>query len=186
MTTRMPALTVISPDRNDAEGPMIFLAGPIQGAADWQSGTVRSIREASGAVHIASPRRSDKELGEFSDDMYNEQVDWEHHYLARAMRHGVIMFWLAREAEHVCDRVYAQTTRFELGEVVALHRTFGVHVVIGFDEGFSNTRYLRRTIARKTPGIVMVDSLDAAWRAALDIALAARPNKRIPFGDIIA
>jgi len=95
--------------------------------------------------------------GEFSDDMYAAQADWEHEWLASAARRGVIMFWLAKEAVHDCGRAYAQTTRFELGEAVALHYASErrgerlVRAVVGIEDGYTGARYVRRTVSKKRP-----------------------------------
>src|SRR5215475_9004104 len=92
--------------------PVIFLAGPIQGAGDWQAEASTIILARRPGVVIASPRRAYLP-GEFD---YGKQVDWETHHLRRAAKNGVILFWLAREVEPVPARAYAQTSRFELGE----------------------------------------------------------------------
>lgn len=147
----------------DIAGPLIFLAGPIQGALDWHAEAIARLR-AGGATAVASPKAIEKH------DYYNEQVAWEHHHLERAGRHGVILFWLAREAQHVCDRAYAQTTRFELGEAVTLHRWQGIKVVVGIEDGFSNARYLRLTIAKKAPGIPLCTTLPQTCEVAMLLA----------------
>src|SRR5262249_53460006 len=141
---------------------LIFLAGPIQGAPDWQAEAIALLHHAPGLT-IANPRR-DRYDGA---NAYVEQVAWEHHHLQRAGDSGVALFWLAREAEHFCDRAYAQTTRFELGEAVTLHRWQGIKVVVGIDEGFSNARYLRYTLPRKAPNIPLRSTLREACEAAL-------------------
>jgi hypothetical protein len=147
-------------------GPLIFLAGPIQGAADWQSSAITFLQTYS-HLNIASPRRATNWNERLSIEAYNEQVDWEHHHLERSAAEGVILFWLAREAEHVCDRAYAQTTRFELGEAVTLHRWHGTKVVVGIDLGFTNARYLKKTIAHKAPGIPLCFDLKDTCEAAV-------------------
>src|SRR4051794_35861268 len=93
-------------------GPLVFLAGPIHGAPDWQSQAIAVLQGIAPALHIACPRRI-RPTGPFN---FNAQVDWETHHLRRAAEHGAILFWLASEVEHDCGRAYAQTTRFELGE----------------------------------------------------------------------
>src|SRR5690242_6270198 len=99
--------TVLRPPHySDMAGPIVFLAGPIQGAPDWQFEAVELLHAGDHRLNIASPRRL--EAWNTGND-YNEQVDWETHHLRQAAREGVILFWLAREAEHRCDRAYAQT-----------------------------------------------------------------------------
>lgn len=168
----MSGQTIIAPVYADPEpvGPLIFLAGPIQSAADWQTGALRRLRELDAVVHLASPRRPIPAGGDFAPDEYRRQVDWEHHYLDRAAADGVIMFWLAKEAKHDCGRAYAQTTRFELGEAMALHQAHGVKVVVGIESGFTNARYLTYTLGKKAPRIPLAVSLDELCRRAVELA----------------
>lgn len=163
------------PDYVRDSAPLVFLAGPIQGAPDWQCKAVNILTSGSirKRIRIACPRRPEDGRGDFSPEKYNEQVDWEHYHLYRAGLHGTVMFWLAKELVHDCSRAYAQTTRFELGEAVALHATRGISVVVGIEEGFSNARYIRRTLAAKAPRIPVLPTLESTCTAAID-ALASR------------
>lgn len=165
---------LLPPEYHRVDGPLIFLAGPIQGAPDWQDRAIGLFAPHRG-LSVASPRRPATTASEFTEADYNAQVDWEHHYLDRAGREGAILFWLAAEAEHDCARAYAQTTRFELGEAVTLHCLRGVQVVVGIEAGFTNARYLRRTLAKKAPFIPVRDTLEAACAAALDLIRHRRP-----------
>lgn len=134
--------------------PVIFLAGPIQGAPNWQERAVSELTSAcadidnSHTLTIANPRRATMFHGEFGLEMYQQQVRWERLWLRRAAVRGLIVFWLAKEEQHRCDRAYAQTTRFELGEA------FGRYIeqdtphcsppfFIGMEEGFTGTKYVR-------------------------------------------
>lgn len=145
-------------DFHDTE-PLIFLAGPIQGGPDWQTDAVAHMHGIDPSIAIASPRRLALTRGEFDADMYHEQVTWEHRHLEMAATNGVILFWLAKEAEHRCDRAYAQTTRLELGIALGWHQFRGSRVVVGVEGGFSNARYIRHTLANKYPGVPVLDSL---------------------------
>ena len=161
---------IIAPNYIEVEGPLVFLAGPIQGAPDWQSEAIEILKTIK-PVHIASPRRPVKILGDFAEKDYHAQVEWEHHYLDYAARHGVTLFWLANAVEHIPGRPYAQTTRFELGEAVARHYLSGINVVVGIEKGFSNERYLRKTIMAKAPDIPILDSLEEICRASVEMAV---------------
>ena len=152
----------------DLSGPLIFLAGPIQGAPAWHGDAIAILRAGSG-VHIASPARPDSTGGAYPEDVYKEQVAWEHYHLERAANDGILLFWLAREFRHQCDRAYAQTTRFELGEAVTLHRWRDTRVVVGIEQGFSNARYLRTTISRKAPSIPLCSTLQQTCETALKL-----------------
>jgi hypothetical protein len=152
------------PHYRDLSGPLVFLAGPIQGAPNWQTDAAALLLPR---VHVANPKQPDMGQADFGPERYRQQVEWEHHHLEKAGRQGVILFWLAKEIEHRCDRAYAQTTRFELGEAVTLHRWQGIKVVVGLEAGFSNARYLRQTIATKAPGIPLGSTLPETCAAAL-------------------
>jgi hypothetical protein len=59
------------------EGPLVFLAGPIQGAPHWQADAIRWFAEYAPTISVASPRRVDRSR-EFD---YAAQVDWETYHL---------------------------------------------------------------------------------------------------------
>ncbi len=152
-----PPEIVETPDR------IIFLAGPIQGAPDWQAVAVRTIHDIDSSVVVASPRK-DYAPGMF---VYERQVDWETHFLRRAGRTGVIAFWLAGQTTETPGRAYAQTTRFELGEWKMRHERDGVKVTIGIEENFGNARYIRRRLGQDAPEIMITDSLEAMCENAV-------------------
>ncbi len=158
------------PEQQPVSRPLIFLGGPIQGAPDWQKQAIAFISAEAPDIDIASPRRPTVTEGEFAEDEYMKQVNWEHEHLAMAAMRGVTLFWLAAEAEHVPGRSYAQTTRFELGEAVTAHRYGGTSVVVGIEKGFTNARYLRFTIGKKAPSIPLCDTLEDTCRQAIALA----------------
>lgn len=156
--------TIIAPEYvENISKPVIFLAGPIQGADDWQTEAMNYIKSKNPNIIIASPRRD-----KFSRDFkYDEQVDWETHYLNEAAKKGGIIFWLAKEKEHIEGRDYAQTSRFELGEWKAKHEIYGVKLVIGIEPGFSGERYIRKRLSQDCPEIEIQDTLEATCQKAL-------------------
>ena len=147
-------------------GPLVFLAGPIQGAPDWQADAIRWFAEHAPAIHVASPRRLDRSR-QFD---YAAQVEWETHFLRLAAADGVILFWLAREAEIVPGRVYAQTTRFELAEWKVRHERDGVRLAVGIEEGFSGERYIRHRFGQDCPRVPLLSSLADVCAAAAEPA----------------
>jgi hypothetical protein len=149
------------------EGPLVFLAGPIQGAPDWQSEALRLLANAAPTLHVASPRRAYLP-GEFD---YAAQVDWETRHLRRAAERGVVLFWLAREVLSHPGRAYAQTTRFELAEWKVRHERDGAKLVVGIENGFTGERYIRRRLSQDCPAVPLVDSLAEACRLAAELAL---------------
>lgn len=160
---------VLPPNYPTVEGPVIFLAGPIQGASMWQTKAIEYIHSKAPQLWIASPR-----CGQFRTNdnfVYNEQVDWETTFLRRAADQGTIMFWLAKEEIHHPERAYAQTTRFELAEWKIRHERGGINLILGIEPGFSNERYIRRRFGQDCPKIQVQDTLEATCQAAIDASL---------------
>jgi len=169
----MTGTILLPPAYQELTGPVIFLAGPIQGAYDWQSLASQQISAAG--VHVASPRRTTEaqyQKGNFPQEMYNEQVDWETHYLRRAAQDGVVLFWLAKESRHTCDRAYAQTTRFELGEWKVRHERDGTKLVVGIEQGFTNAKYIRRRLAQDCINVPVCSTLEESCERAIRICTA--------------
>jgi len=152
------------PEIVSVEGGVIFLAGPIQGASLWQEDAARIIGALDDGIIIACPRRNVFDGGDFR---YQSQIDWETHYLRLAGRRGVVLFWLAKEHKHDCDRAYAQTSRFELGEWKVRHERDGAKLVLGIEPGFTNERYIHHRMAQDCPEVAIHESLDEACRAAI-------------------
>ena len=153
------------PDIVETRGPVVFLAGPIQGGSDWQSDAIRIMGESGKRFDIANPRK-DYAPGTF---VYEHQVDWETTYLKRAGAEGVVLFWLARQAYDTPGRPYAQTSRFELGEWMVRATHEGAKVVIGIEEGFSNERYIRRRFGQEHRSIQVQSRLEDVCMEALRI-----------------
>lgn len=154
------------PEIVETEGPVIFLAGPIQGGPDWQTTAAGFIHDIDPEITVASPRKDYPE-GSF---VYERQVDWETHFLRTAGKAGVIAFWLAAQVEETPGRAYAQTTRFELAEWKMRHEYEGTKLTIGIEEGFGNARYIRRRFSQDTPDVKIVDSLEELSRNAVELA----------------
>ena len=155
------------------DAPLIFLAGPITGAYDWQSQAIDIIQETAPDLYIASPRRktSFRDYPEgFRIKMFNEQVDWETYHLNQAAENGSILFWLAKEFEHSCDSAYAQTTRWELAEWKVKHERDGARLALGIEDGFSGRRYIKRRIMQDSPGIRIHSTLEDTCNEAIGLA----------------
>lgn len=168
----MPKKLIIPPAYEEINGPIIFLAGPIQSAERWQDEAIKIIHENSD-IAIASPRRLGEFEGDFSQEMYNEQVDWETFHLRKAGSNGAIIFWLAKEAKHKCDRAFAQTTRFELAEWKVRHERDNVNLVIGIEDGFTNARYIRRRFSQDCPKVKICSTLEKTCLEAIKLLKAA-------------
>ncbi|MBR1915687.1 MAG: nucleoside 2-deoxyribosyltransferase domain-containing protein, partial [Alphaproteobacteria bacterium] len=140
----MELITPTSPVQNCFNKKIVFLAGPIKGAPDWQSQAVKDFADLD--VYVANPRREN--VVNFNLDL---QVDWESKFLALA---DVIMFWIPAKESDVAGRDYAQTSRFELAEWMA--KTHYNHtrkqVVVGIDDAFFGKSYIiKRLQAENVP-----------------------------------
>lgn len=132
---------------------LIFLAGPIQGTDEWQTRAAEIIHSLDSNIEIASPRRLD-----FKPEDYYDQVDWETYHLHAA---DGVLFWLANETQHLCERAYAQTTRFELGEWTMRYNFMrDFELSIGADSNFTNTRYISHRLSQELPEIKIYTTLE--------------------------
>jgi len=154
------------PEIVETDGPVIFLAGPIQGAPEWQSEAASTIHDIDPSIIVASPRRDYPE-GTF---VYEKQVDWETHFLRTAGRMGVVGFWLAAQTVETPGRAYAQTSRFELAEWKMRHEYEGTKLTLGIEKGFGNARYIRRRFNQDCPGVKIADNLPEMCLNAVDLA----------------
>ena len=154
------------PEIIETDGVLIFLAGPIQGALDWQTKAASKIHELDPSIVVASPRKDYPE-GTF---VYEKQVDWETHFLRQAGRIGVIGFWLAAQTVETPGRAYAQTTRFELAEWKMRHEYEGVKLTLGIEDGFGNARYIKRRFNQDCPDVSIADNLHGMCANAVDLA----------------
>lgn len=162
---------VISPiDYTEINEPLIFLGGPIQGAPNWQSRAIEIIHGENPNLWIANPRRDYLP----KDFKYQEQVKWERHYLQKASKREVVMFWLAKEVEHDPKRAYAQTSRVELAELKGrIPHATDIKLVLGFEEGFSGARYLKYIFLNDCPYVPMLDNLQNTCQKAVEIITVA-------------
>ncbi len=121
---------------------VIFLAGPIQGAPDWQAEVIdifRSLPLSVPTLRFANPRRG----GLDEDFNYRIQTRWERKHLFRSMKLGASLFWLACKDESLpykTGRAYGQTTRFEMAMAYTRALTDkSVHISFGMEEGYKGS-----------------------------------------------
>ena len=108
----------------------IFLAGPIQGAPDWQ----HSVPKIPGVIWIC-PRRDSYENFD-----YDEQTSWETIGLRIS---DAILFWIpAPEKEVEGGHCYAQTTRIEFGENLAR----GKKIFVGIYPEYNGRKYFQNKL----------------------------------------
>jgi hypothetical protein len=139
----------------------LFLAGPIEGADDWQSRTIEIIRSTGShtlnLIHIFNPRRQTEMRDTRLDpENYKIQTFWEQDQLALAADIGAHLFWLeARNPKlpYTSGREYARTTIKELCmSIGGIFYGDGIKMAVGIDPDFDdpshNLRYCRETLKR--------------------------------------
>lgn len=140
------------------DAPLIFLAGPVQGAPNYHDAFARTILEARPEVAVASPRRTEVDQLRFDSD---EQVKWEIASRDRAYRHGVTGIWFAAQdfsdTTYPSGRPYAQTTRIEFGETIDRYvENPSTKFVLGFDPEYAggSEGYMRRLMGHHGLSVV--------------------------------
>lgn len=129
----------------------VFLAGPIQGAPDWQGEIGQYIDLES--VEWLSPRRDNYEMTDSNYDTM--QIDWETDALNYA---DIILVWIPEPVKNIYGRSYAQTTRFEIAENLA----HGKKMIIGTYKDFPGRKYFEYKVGKydNIIGNKICDSLD--------------------------
>ncbi len=166
-------------DNFSAKDPALFLAGPIQGAPDWQSQAVHllsGLYKGSRPLLVFNPRHQYNE-GEFNKDI---QVQWEKNHLLRAGKLGAIMFWFARRDESLPyeeGRLYAQTSRIEFGRIIGwkdYNRL--INTAVGIEDGYiGNEHYIRSTAFEHSIPVYssLAEVCDEAGRLTMKLASAS-------------
>lgn len=163
----MASRIITAPDdiqaTNSLEGPLVYLHGPIQGACHWQTDAIDVLVRLAPHLTVASPRA-------LAFQGNNEaHLAWEQAFLERAARHGVILFWLARETQHRCNRSYASQVRFDLGEWAARSRAQArACIVVGIERGFTGRVHLERRLTQTYPHIPICRTLRQTCTAAVE------------------
>lgn len=167
--TRNPPNLILPPNYlQTINGPLIFLAGPIQGAYRWQDTAIDLINAKAPELYIASPRSLDD--NKMDHIHLDEQIDWEVYHLKKAGETGCVLFWLAKEYKHFCERAYAQTSRFELGEWKMRHEIYGANLVVGIEDGFTNANYIMHRLSQDCPKVPITKTLEETCEEAIRLA----------------
>ncbi|MBR9681970.1 MAG: hypothetical protein GOV00_04195 [Candidatus Altiarchaeota archaeon] len=158
------------------EGPLIFLAGPILGAPNWQDKAIELLFSQQSELTVVSPRRGiRREIAPYilrGDETYFErQREWERHYMDIAAETGAIMFWLPGEKKHDCKKVYGATTRFEIGEWKTRYQLDNnVRLCFGSDGKFPELRVIEYDLQVALPNKTINKTLEETCAEALQLA----------------
>lgn len=155
--------------------PLIFLAGPIMCAPNWQDEAVNIILKREPGFTVASPRGDIREkIAKYvlsGSDAFSRQRAWELHYLHFAAKAGAIMFWLPGEAKHSCQKVYGAMTRVEIGEwLIQYSHDNSVRFCIGTDGRFPEFSPIKHDINHYAPNKIIQETLESTCSEAIRIA----------------
>lgn len=164
----------LPPDYKYESGPLIFLGGPIKGSARWQDQAIATITGLDSSINIATPRRASSTFKSFTDQEHIDQDRWERFHLDKAGEKGAILFWMARETVHNCERPHGKTTGREFGRYLERHLTRGYKVVVGIEQGFSSARYDRLLLADEYPKVTVFSTLNETCIKAVELATQRR------------
>ncbi len=149
---------IISPNEDDVQENLIYLAGPIFGAPDWQSDAV-GLLGINDSVNVISPRQARDLSIPLSGKDEHAQICWEQKYLHRVMREGLVLFWFPKPQVGFLGEHYGRQSFFELGEVVSASLLNKASLVVGFEDGFSHKSYIHETLMAKMPDLLIATSL---------------------------
>ena len=140
-----------NPVTADKSVPLLFLAGPVQGAPNYHDAFAETLLSEYSDLAIASPRRTPEDQLRFDAD---EQVSWEIATRERAYKFGVTGIWFAAQdysdPTYPPGRAYAQTTRIEFGETIGRYvYDKSLKFTVGFDHDYrgGSEGYVRRLMA---------------------------------------
>ena len=156
--------------------PLIFLAGPIRGAPNWQDEAAEIIFSREPNLDVISPRRGVndkilKYLANGRNDFFPRQRAWERHYLDLSKRKGCVMFWLPGEIEHNCEKSYGAMTRLELGQLMTDYRhDNSTRFCVGSDGNFSELDTIVYDLALDAPDKRISPTLEETCTEAIKIA----------------
>jgi hypothetical protein len=155
------------------DNPLIFLAGPIRSAPNWQDEAIKILFSEEKNLIIASPRRGIREeISKYitigNENYFSRQRAWERHYLEVASKTGAILFWLPGEEKHDYQKVYGAMTRVELGQWMTNYRyNNSVHFCIGSDGKFAELEIIKFDLNLDVPNKKIFNSLEETCSEAL-------------------
>ncbi len=161
---------------DEIDAPLIFLAGPIRSAPNWQDEAIRILFSYDQNLVIASPRRDMRDtiapyIATGIEDHFHRQRAWERHYLDIASKTGCILFWLPGEEVHDCNKVYGAMTRVELGEWMTNYRhDNSVRFCVGSDGRFQELDTIRYDMSIDAHGKDVKTTLEDTCIEALRLA----------------
>ncbi len=156
--------------------PLIFLAGPIRSAPNWQDEAVELIFSQEPNLVIASPRRGIRDkiaqhVISGDETYFLRQRAWERHYLDVASKTGAILFWLPGETGHDCQKVFGAMTRVEIGQWMTRYDfDKNVRFCIGSDGRFPELHTIEFDLKMDAPDKDIKKTLEETCAEAVRLA----------------
>lgn len=160
----------------DIDAPLIFLAGPIRSAPNWQDQAIDFLFSHNPNLVIASPRRGVRDeitpyIAQGDENYFPRQRAWERHYLDIASKTGAILFWLPGEAEHNCEKVYGAMSRVEIGQCMTNYSyDNSVRFCVGGDGKFPEMNTIEYDLQLDAPDKKIFSHLEETCLEALRLA----------------
>lgn len=151
----------------DIDKPLIFLAGPIRDAKDWQETAYNYITSNNEEIIIANPRwDASKRMWdtalEGEMNYFPRQRAWERHYLYIASKKGAVLFWL--------ENAPGLMTRLELGQLMFQYKSDNsTRFCVGGHNKFSDIDTIKDDLQVYT-GKKIYDSLEETCDEAIKLA----------------
>jgi len=152
----------------NVDKPLIFLAGPIRDARDWQEPAINYITSNDKEVIIANPRWDANEYIwnltiSGRTDYFKRQRAWERHYLEIASKKGAVLFWLANAP--------GLMTRLELGQLMTRYKyDNSTKFCVGSEKGFMDIETISYDLSEDAPTKKIFDTLEETCSEAIKLA----------------
>ena len=160
--------------------PIIYLAGPILNAPEWQDEASLYILKKEPNIIIATPRSGIRDTiqpyiitEEQDKTKFPRQVAWEKEHLTIASRTGAILFWLPEQKKQLDEeeKVYGALTRVEIGQWMTEYKHDPrIHICFGTDGKFSEIDQIQWYLQQYAPDKKIHATLEETCDEAIRIA----------------
>jgi len=163
-------MTINYPEEKNINGPLIFLAGPIECAPLWQEEAAKILQSLDDKITIVSPRMKNDEVEKNLDEAARiKKTDWETKYLNQAAQNGAILFWLAKRIKNIPSQAYAKSSRFEISEWKEKYHNSKFNLSIGIETGFEGDWYIQHRLSQDCPDLKIFSTLVDTCKSAIQL-----------------
>ena len=124
---------IVRPPHSFSEnGKVVYLAGPLKSAPNWQKEACDYFERSASGLHIINPRWESLPLDFDAED----QFQWEYFHQCLALERGCVMFWFPANMKNRRPFAYGGKALIDLGEIVAQTRLNKGRIYIGMEPGW--------------------------------------------------